>query len=137
MVNLALLEESRTVQEAWQKDAEKHVFDFVNILTYRDKFPITGNSVEAIQMFIEITCLCKLLEHLRESHPVDVAEVKKNWDPIMTFWYSMIYASWKGYGQSNNFLKTCIPWMGSKVPFWQFFKMTGLKWVKVILIFDP
>ena len=78
MVNLALLEESRTVQEAWQKDAEKHVFDFVNILTYRDKFPITGNSVEAIQMFIEITCLCKLLEHLRESHPVDVAEVKKN-----------------------------------------------------------
>ena len=59
-------------------DAEKHVFDFVNILTYRDKFPITGNSVEAIQMFIEITCLCKLLEHLRESHPVDVAEVKKN-----------------------------------------------------------
>lgn len=33
------------------KDAEKQVLDFVKDLTYRDKFPIAGNSVRAIRMF--------------------------------------------------------------------------------------
>ena len=55
---------------------EKQVFDFVKDLTDRDKFQNAGNSVGVIRIFLQ-NYMPKLLEHLIESHPVDVAEVKK------------------------------------------------------------
>ena len=58
------------------KDAEKQVLDFVKDLTYRDKFPIAENPVGVVRMFLQ-NYMPKLLEHFIKTHPVDVAEFKK------------------------------------------------------------
>ena len=59
------------------KDAEKQILDFVKDWTNKGKCPMAGNSVEAVRSFIQ-NYMPDLLEHFRESCPLDVAWLKKS-----------------------------------------------------------
>ena len=72
MLMLALLKESKTSL----KDAENQVLDFVKDWTNKGKCPMAGNSVGAVRSFLQ-NYMPELVGHLRKSHPLDMAEVKK------------------------------------------------------------
>ena len=59
------------------KDAEKQVLDFVKDFTNKGKCPMAGNSVGTIRSFLQ-NYMPDLLEHFRESRPLDVAWLKNS-----------------------------------------------------------
>ena len=104
MVNLALLNKSRTVQEAWRMQKSKFLTLWRTWLTETSS-QLLEILLGLLECFFEITCLSSW--NIFVNLILWMWRSWKNyfWDSVMTFWYNMIYASWKGYGLIEHFFK--------------------------------